>query len=370
MKPKVKVFSMSLAVMLQASMFLGIVSCSVNDNNGGHESVATDTIVYRFASQEEGRRLKMANTSYFNSLSQNDLDWKTYTIGQTLAGYKAIAAEQIMDFTDEEKWALTQTMHDIENRCAKLGIKLPCKDEIIFIKSAMADEGDAEGYTHKNEIYLNKLAIEDLVRAYRQDPELSAADIEDILNFERVAVTHEIFHIITHSDAQFRQLMYNLIGFTVMDHEVEFGPTVREVLLHNPDVERYDNYAEFTISGQKRRCILIATCPGSYADAVAVNPDADFFYDAQMVLVPLDEPDTMIPIEEATDFYDIMGRNLDYNYVDAAEENLATNFSFLISFGFDGYYDYSEEDDEIIFIPYETPQLIRNIYDVLKSLKN
>ena len=52
------------------------------------------------------------------------------------------------------------------------------------------------------------------------------------------------------------------------------------------------------------------------------------------------------------------------------ESVAATNFSYLISYGFDGYYDYSKEDDEVIFIPYGTPQLIRNIYDVLKSLKN
>ena len=307
-----KVLPIFLAVMLQASMILGIVSCSVNDNNGGHESVATDTIVYRFASQEEGRRLKMANTSYFNSLSQNDLDWKTYTIGQTLAGYKAIAAEQIMDFTDEEKWALTQTMHDIENRCAKLGIKLPCKDEIIFIKSAMADESDAGAYTHKNEIYLNEWTLESLVSIYQNDPEYSAAVLEFDKYLINETVVHEIFHVITRSNAQFRQQMYNLIGFTVMDHEVEFGPTVRELLLQNPDVERYDNYAEFTIAGQKRRCILIATCPGSYNDDAVGNPDFFILDNAQAMLVPIDEPDTMIPIEEATDLYDVMGSNTHY----------------------------------------------------------
>ena len=365
MKPKVKVLPMFLAVMLQASMIFGIVSCSVNDNNGGHESLAADTIVYRFASQEEGRRLKLANTSYFNSLSQNDLDWKTFTIGQTLAGYKAIAAEQIMDFTDEEKWALTQTMHDIEARCAELGIKLPCEDEIIFIKSAMADESDAGAYTHKNEIYLHEISLESLVCIYQNDPEYSAEELELGKYFIQETVVHEIFHIITRSNAQFRQQMYNLIGFTVMDHEVEFGPTVRELLQQNPDVERYDNYAEFTIAGQKRRCILIATYPGSYNDDAVGNPDFFILDYAQAMLVPIDEPDTMIPIE-ATDLYDVMGSNTHYTL--AAEECIADNFAFLIIDGMDGYYDYSEEDDNIIFVPYDTPQLIRNIYDVLKLL--
>ena len=36
-------------------------------------------------------------------LNQNDLDWKTWHSGATLAEYKALAEAQIVDFTEDEK---------------------------------------------------------------------------------------------------------------------------------------------------------------------------------------------------------------------------------------------------------------------------
>ena len=156
--------------------------------------------------------------------------------------------------------------------------------------------------------------------------------------------------------------MYSLVGFTVMDHDVEFGPAVRSVLESNPDVEHYDNWAEFTIGGVKRRCILTAVYTSSYAEAAATDPEANFFYYTQGVLVPLDEPNIMIPIGQATDFYDVMGHNSDYLL--AAEEYLADNFSYLITYGFNGRYDHSWERG-LFFIPYQTPQLIRQMHNTM-----
>ena len=37
---------------------------------------------YRFATQEEGRKLKLANTDYLEALTQNDIDWKLQSSGQ------------------------------------------------------------------------------------------------------------------------------------------------------------------------------------------------------------------------------------------------------------------------------------------------
>ncbi len=316
---------------------------------------------YHFASQAEGRQLKMANTAYFDGLNQYDLDWKTYQSGATLAEYKVFAEEQIVDFTEDEKQVINSAMDFVESRCAELGIQLPLHDEIVFIKSNMADEGYAGGYTHKNEIYLSSYVLGHAVRA--SQGEYGDFDREYFLHFTHELVAHEIFHVLTRGDAQFRQLMYSLVGFTVMDHEVEFGPAVRNVLESNPDVERYDNWAEFTIGGVKRRCILTAVYTSSYAETAATDPEANFFYYTQGVLVPLDEPNTMIPIGQATDFYDVMGHNSDYLL--AAEEYLADNFSYLIAYGLDGRYDFDWDQDRIVFIPYQTPQLIRQMHNTM-----
>jgi hypothetical protein len=63
---------------------------------------------YRFASQEEGQQLKLVNTSYFEALTQNDIDWKLQSSGQSLEEFKAVAAE--------EKKAISKVMDFIEGR--------------------------------------------------------------------------------------------------------------------------------------------------------------------------------------------------------------------------------------------------------------
>ena len=149
-----------------------------------------------------------------------------------------------------------------------------------------------------------------------------------------------------------------------MDHEVEFGPAVRDMILENPDVERYDNWAEFTIDGEKRRCILVAIYESSFAEAAATDPDASFFNHIQPVLVPLDDTNTMIPIDQASDFYQVVGHNTEY--VIAAEECIADNFGYMIGSGFNGYYDFL--DNKVQFIPYQSPELTRNIYETMREL--
>jgi len=344
-------------ILLLAGLILTVFTACQKDDG----SSVNNHLRYHFASQTEGRQLKMANTAYIDGLSQYDLDWKTWHSGATLAEYKVLAEEQIMDFTEDEKQVIKSAMDFVESRCTELGFQLPLHDEIVFIKSNMADEGYAAGYTHKNEIYLDAYVLGYAVQAshgayndfYR----------EYYLHFTHELVAHEIFHVLTRGDAQFRQWMYSLVGFTVMDHEVEFGPAVRSLLMSNPDVERNDNWAEFTIGGVKRRCTLTAVYTSSYAEAAAIDPEANFFYYTQGVLVPLDEPNTMIPIDQATDFYDIMGHNSDYFF--AAEEYLADNFSYLIAYGLDGRYDFDWDQERIVFIPYPTPQLIRSMHNML-----
>ena len=347
-------------ILLLAGLILTFFTACQKEDDG--TSATTTHLRYRFASKEEGLRLKMENTDYINGLNQNDLDWKTCRSGATLDEYKALAEAQIVDFTEDEKKALSKVMDFIESRCVELGFQLPLDDEIVFIKSDMEDEGYAGGYTHKKQIYLSSFVTERTARAFQGDTAFDADYWEYHIHFIREVVAHEMFHVITRNDARFRQLMYSLVGFTVMDHEVEFGPAVRSMLVSNPDVERNDNWAEFTIGGVKRRCILTAVYTSSYAEAVAIDPEANFFDYTQGVLVPLDEPNTMIPIGQATDFYDIMGHNSDYFF--AAEEYLADNFSYLIAYGFNGRYDHSWEQG-LFFIPYQTPQLLRNIHKTM-----
>lgn len=270
--------------------------------------VAAHRIAYRVADRAEGQKLRLGNTNYFENLTQNDLDYRVGARGATLAQFQAIAAEEVRGFSDTEKSLMAQSIARIERRVAALDITLPFHGEIVFVKTTMREEGDAGAYTHKNEIYLGESLF-----AYAADPEWYD-------DFDAIML-HEMFHCLSRNDASFRAAMYNLIGFTVAD-EVPFTKDVRDHILSNPDVERYDNYASFTVDGKPTDCIIVP-----YVEDYQEGFES-FFDHLTVSLVPVDEPNRFIPASEVPDFNDRIGENTDY--VIAAEECMADNFSYAI----------------------------------------
>ena len=70
-------------------------------------------------------------------------------------------------------------------------------------------------------------------------------------------ISHEIFHCLTRNSPKFRKHMYSLIGFNILDKDIDFPPEIKKIIVNNPDVDHMDNYGEFTIEGVKRKCELI-----------------------------------------------------------------------------------------------------------------
>lgn len=293
---------------------------------------------YRFASKEEARMLIHGNTQYYNRLSQMDIDWRARKAGATLEELKAFAQEQVLDFTLGEIKPVLDSVGYIEHKLKILESHLPFPEEIVFVKTTMKDESDASGYTSGNLIFLNAGVLQ----------EKYPTKMLDIL------IAHELFHCITRHSPKFLKEMYALIGFTVMDHDIEFPEHVRRVIMANPDVEHIDSYAEFTINGEKRKCTLLPVYVNSWADAYASQGSSvSFFNNIGTVLAPLDDQDNPLDLEDASDFWDKMGHNTDY--VTAPEECLAVNFSYAIVFG-------KKRN-------YKSPQLIEGILDTLKNFK-
>ena len=290
----------------------------------------SNKINIRFASKEEGQQL-IKNSSYYNRLTQMDIDWRAKKQNASLAELIAMAQDNVRDFTDADKDLVIQTVKFIESRLDKFDSQLPLPPEIIFVNTTMEDEGSAGAYTSGNMIVLNQSCI---VYPY----------IEEL-------IAHELFHCITRHSPEFRQKMYSLIGFTVMDHDIDFPERTKRRLMANPDVEHIDNYAEFTIDGVKRKCALVAYFAKSWAEASKLEgPLATFFNNYHTVLLPLDELDHPYSYSAASDFWDKLGRNT--TYVCAPEECLAVNFSYAIVYGPDQNY--------------RSPQLIRSILSALK----
>ena len=217
----------------------------------------SNKINIRFASKEEGQQL-IKISSYYNRLTQMDIDWRAKKQNASLAELITMAQDNVLDFTDADKDLVIQAVKFIENRLDKFDCQLPLPPEIIFICTTMEDEGSAGAYTSGNMIVLNQSCI---VYPY----------IEEL-------IAHELFHCITRHSPEFRQKMYSLIGFTVMDHDIELPERIKQIQMANPDVEHIDNYAEFTINGVKRKCTLITYYTRSWAEASAQQgPSAVFF---------------------------------------------------------------------------------------------
>ena len=188
----------------------------------------SNKINIRFASKDEGQQL-IKNSSYYNRLTQMDIDWRAKKQNASLAELITMAQDNVLDFTDADKDLVIQAVKFIESRLDKFDSQLPLPPEIIFVNTTMEDEGSAGAYTSGNMIVLNQSCI---VYPY----------IEEL-------IAHELFHCITRHSPEFRQKMYSLIGFTVMDHDIELPERIKRVQMANPDVEHIDNYAEFTING-------------------------------------------------------------------------------------------------------------------------
>jgi hypothetical protein len=329
------------------------------------EEVVVSKLNYRYVSAQEGRQILLSNTAYFNAHTQTDIVWKSRGKTNNIDEFKTLYVSQIEDFTDEEKKALDAMISIAEARFDYLGVRLPATGEVTFVKCSMEYEGDAGGFTLGNSVFISTFILQILVDQSHGKRSTSLVYDDFIVNFFSPAlIIHELFHCMSRNDAGFRQRLYSLIGFTVMDHEVEFGPTVRNRLYMNPDVERYDNWAEFTINGEKRRCILVSVYDCDYAEVAETDPNASFINYLRCILVPLDDPDTLIPVGQASDFFQIVGSNT--TYLLAAEECMAENFCLVFGNGLNGYYDFW--DESIHFVPYSTPELIHRIYETMLEL--
>lgn len=349
---------LSMQNILTVILFFCMTTAQAFTPEDGKSADPITNIHYHCATKAEGQELMGANTDYYNSLTQMDLDWRMRKTGTTREELIDFAKSCVQEFTEEDKASIAKTIAAIEQKLHKMGANLPFpKDDIVFVKTNMQEEGGAGGYTHKTEIYLDTAFLE-----------WANSDSTSLLNRLGFLVAHELFHCLTRNSPDFRRGMYNLIGFTVMEKDHVFAPAIQQKILTNPDVEHIDNYAEFTINGVKRKCELIVLYTHSWEEAVAKvgESKATFFDFNQSVLVPIDKPDTYYPISEASDFWDVIGHNTEY--VLAPEETLADNFSAAVMYGPGRNSNIaSAKEKEESQIKYNTPQLIDDIILFLKS---
>lgn len=271
-------------------------------------------LTVRLASKEEAEKMLASEdnyTAHWNDFDINSRLEKTDGTG-TKEELLQLAAQETLDWTEEEKEKMARAVELFNQEIAKRGFRLPFPKEIILVKSTMKDEGEAGGYTRNNWIVLS-------------DKRVQATE-------ERIKriLTHELFHVLTRTNLSFKKKMYEAIGFIVADDELEFPADLKNVRISNPDVSKYDSYGVFTVGNEKKNCSMIL-----YADRPYTG--GRFYQYFQIGFVSLDEnlkavvengKTKIYGLGDITDFYEVVGKNT--NYIIHPEEIAAENFVFAV----------------------------------------
>ncbi len=264
-----------------------------------------------FASKEEAQRMIVENDSYTNGLGQFDLDCRVGRTNANKAELHKFQKDQCLEFVQEEKDSIAHSMARLQALAAKNGFRLPKPEEIVFVKTTMAEEGGAGGYTRRNRIYMQS----------------GMHTREGFDNF----VAHELFHVLTRNSRAFKEAMYSIISFKLLEDSIPFSKEIIDMRISNPDISKYDAYAELTVAGEKRPCTMLIYANKSYEGG-------SFFTYLNIGLIPLDKDfkpimedgkTVIYPLNECSDFYDKVGRNT--SYVINPEECLADNFCFVMT---------------------------------------
>ena len=296
----------------------------------GHVSMA-----HRFATKSEGNGLRLSNEKYFAGFSQNDLDFRMQKTGATMEEYQSFAAKQVLDFTDEEKAVIDERLTEMTQSLVDRGLTLPPLEEIVFVKTTMAEECYAGAYTHGTTVFISADLLDQWV-SMEQAGGYSALPTE--------ILWHEIFHCLTRSNPDFRADMYKLIHFSVHEADFELPPSVMEYHISNPDVEHHDYSATFSIGGRDVECFV------DFVTTRHFEKKGDSFFDCSTTaLVPVDGTDAYYTPDQAANFYEVFGSNTDY--VIDPEECMADNFGLALTFGAEG-----ESGDG-----YTSPQIVEGI---------
>lgn len=292
--------------------------------------VQASKIPHRFASAEEGAEIMLANTEYYNQLTQNDIDFRMQKSGATLEEFMEASGKSVREYSIFEKFYIDQCFAKMYRTQKKNGYVLPDTDEIVLIKADMTIESGNSGYTHGTEIYLDST----VVTSYTYLHTISGDYFETLL-------WHEMFHCLTRCNPEFRAKMYSLIDFTVVDSDYEIPACVKEQYLSNPDVEHHNSYATFVIDGKEVDCFTVCITTKNYAEAQTNFSQCD-----EVVLVPIDGTDCYYTKEQASNFNEVFGENT--NYVNDPEECMADNFKYAMCYGMAGENGQGYPNPEII----------------------
>jgi len=279
--------------------------------NGFSSELLVDII--KFASIEKANELLTEEDDFTESWSPFDIDSRVQKKYSTKKELFDIIKKQTREWTLEEQNKVVSIFRSIDKQIESQGFKLIFPKEIYLLKTTANEEGGAEGYTRASYIVLK----------------------DDILSKSKDRLTktiaHELFHILARNNPKFREEMYQIIGFKLID-DVAYPESLRAYRITNPDAPQVDSYISINVDGQQKDCMMILYSKQGY------NGGSFFKYlntgflsligDSTKSIEYINNKPVIFSFKEVTGFFEQVGKNT--RYIIHPEEILAENFAFAI----------------------------------------
>jgi len=271
------------------------------------------TINVEFATVQQAKELLTTEDKFTESWSQFDIDSRMRKNNSTKEELFEYISEQAREWTPDQKEILKKVIFKIQKQISKNNFQLNFPGKIVFIKTTTKEEGNALAYTRSNYIVLNE--------------KLETSNQWDL---ERL-VAHELFHILSRNNPEFRKSMYGIIGFKLMNN-IDYPETIKKYRITNPDAPHTDNYITLKINDEVINCMMILFSKKAYESG-------DFFEYLNIGFLKLtgneiksvelrDNNPTIYSLKEVSNFFEQVGKNT--NYIIHPEEIMAENFSFAL----------------------------------------
>ncbi len=281
-------------------------------NHYGAESLKTSI---KFATESQARELLTQEDDFTRSWSSFDIESRLHSSKATKEKLFSYIEKQVVKWKPKEEKLLLELITSIDAEIEKNGYQLNFPEEIYLLKTTAKEEGGALGYTRSTYIVLK----DDLLKHTQEEL--------------KQTLVHELFHVLSRFNPEFRKEMYSLIGFTLMN-EVAYPAELADFRITNPDATQVDCYINVTVNGKPVKCMMILYSKSAYESG-------DFFKYLNVGFLALqgDEKKSVVydkqgqPVvysfKEVSGFFEQVRKNT--QYIIHPEEIMADNFSFALT---------------------------------------
>jgi len=335
-------------------------SCkSPKQHSGSTESTATTQLGIVLLDSTEAASAIVQDTidGFFEKISEVEIsiqmhsDKKYDSRTEAVAAYKQMLQTQVHSYDKSESDTIVKAFAIVKNLMDSINPNL-WPPEINLIKVRTDHYGPDVYYTRGTAI-----AIPDNVFADGR----SAIDLVPVM-------LHEVFHILSRYNSEFRKDMYALIDFVPHGQTVVLSRALEQKRLCNPDGMTLDYGVKLSDGNGTEKTII----PFIISNKPYYSPSTPSFFaylkfdlypleilkDGSALLISDIAGNTVLSPEMQNDYFNHIGDNT--QYVIHPDEIMADNFMLAVQTAYDG--DYSQYSDE-------GKSLIEGVLNILSKYK-